>query len=239
MIDAVVFPDMPYFEKSHSWNLRASTFLPGQATTGAFPLGRIDGGGLWSAVLNEVHLISDDDLRVYRALRSLAQGGVRAIIVPRHDPTALPPFPTIGGVRVTSYGNVPYSDGSFFSDGTGFYQPVIVAVTVGAAALRASSLTISFISGAALRGGECFSIAHTINNWRLYEITSVTIVGGNSVVTIEPPLREAVPSGTAVEFDRPRCTMRLASPSSMDIDLTTFPYPWPSPSFIEYPWTSP
>lgn len=45
------------------------------------------------------------------------------------------------------------------------------------------------------------------------------ITGGFPTVTIRPPLREATLIGTRVEFDYPKCVMRLASPDAMDLGL--------------------
>lgn len=239
MIDAVIFPDRLVNEKSHGWNIRGSLVSPGQSQIGTFPRGRIDGGGLWASRINQIVLREDDDVSCYLALRSLAQGGSRALVVRRYHPLNLQPYPTINGVRVTSYPLLPHSDGSFFSDDSGYYQNVIAARTVGTALLRSTSLTIHLVSGAPLRGGEVFSILRPTNNWRMYEVTTVTVNGsGDSVVRLNLPLREDVPDGTEVEFDRPRCTMFLEAQSSMDVDMTTDPYPWPNASFIEYPWTA-
>lgn len=45
------------------------------------------------------------------------------------------------------------------------------------------------------------------------------VTGGFATVTIRPPLREATVAGTRVEFDYPKCVMRLAAPDAMDLPL--------------------
>jgi hypothetical protein len=217
------------------FNLAASTLAPGQSAFGAFPFGRRDGGGLWLATLTNINLRADDDVRAFRAVRMAAQGGVVPIFVPRND-TGLAPWPLDGdGKPIKSYGDIPFSDDSLFSDDTGFFQNVIDVVTVGASTLRQTTLPVQVNYGSALRGGECFSILHPVESWRMYEVVSIATAAGSSqlTLTIEPPLRDDVPIGTQLDFDNPRCTMRLAKPDSMDLDLTTYPYPRPAVDFVE------
>jgi hypothetical protein len=232
--DAFLFPPKLNRELSHSWNLRGSTVSPGQSGTGAFPLARFDGGGLWTGILNEVAMTDRQDVLCWRAVRVLAKGGVAPFIMPRKD-VIFPPFPLVGGVQLFAYPSIPHSDGSFFGDGSGYYQPVIVAQTVGAALLRDTTLTIAFTYGGPLLGGESFSLTGPLQGKRLHEISTVAIDGnGNSVVTFDPPLREDYPGATVVEFDKPGCTVRLADPKAMDLELTVYPLPRPSVAFVEY-----
>lgn len=239
MIDAIVFPEILLVESTHSWSIAASTFSPGQTAGGAFPFGRLDGGGVWTTRPELVIARERDNLLCYRAVRSLCQGGARPIVMRCNEAAAgFPPWPIVDGVALTSRDPIPHSDGSFFSDGSGYEQSVISAQTVGDALLRATSLTLAFLAGDALRGGERFAILHAVNNWRLYEITTVVLDDdGNSVVSFEPPLREATPGATPIEFDRPRCTMRLTNPQAMPLDITKEPYIRSSLSFVEYPWS--
>jgi hypothetical protein len=238
MATAVNFPASLMAEASESWNIAASTFSPGQTGIGSFPLGRLDGGGLW--VMTASLIVPQDDalLGAFRALRMLAKGGVRAMIVPRNEAAyGVAPWPVINGVVVTGYGSVAHSDNALFDDGSGYAQPAIVVQTVGEAALRDVSLTMHFIAGSPLRGGEVFSIEHPTANWRMYEVTTVTIDdNGDSVVTFEPPLREAVDDATAVEFDLPRCLMRCTTPDALGLEITTDPFARPNLGFVEFPW---
>jgi hypothetical protein len=45
------------------------------------------------------------------------------------------------------------------------------------------------------------------------------VAGGFATVTIRPPLREATAAGTRVEFDYPKCIMRLAEADTMTLNL--------------------
>jgi hypothetical protein len=59
------------------------------------------------------------------------------------------------------------------------------------------------------------------------------ITGGFPTVTVRPPLREATAVGTRVEFDYPKCVVKLADPDAMDLPLERRLYGSASPVFVE------
>lgn len=63
--------------------------------------------------------------------------------------------------------------------------------------------------------------------------THRVVTGGFPTVTIRPPLREATAAGTRVEFDYPKCIMKLASPDAMDLALERRLYGSATVKFIE------
>ena len=73
--------------------------------------------------------------------------------------------------------------------------------------MRATTLSLTMIVGA-LEGGERFSIDHATKGKRLYTISRVD----GDDITIRPPLREAVASGTDLDFTQPGCVCRLSNP---------------------------
>jgi hypothetical protein len=95
------------------------------------------------------------------------------------------------------------------------------------------------------RGGEVAS--NTWNGWIDEFRLSVGIARWTSAfapsavawsaatITFNPPLREAVASGTALEFDQPRCKMRLANPGSMDLQVQPWTFNSASVEFVESP----
>ena len=235
----IEFPRQLLREKSHSWNLVGVAATPGQTSQSVAAIVRSDGGGFWSCSMSDVSLSGGGALRgrdrqkistlLWRAIRQICDGGVNAIVVPRNDALFVP-WPD-GVAR--SAGSVPHSDGSFFSDGSGYYQPII-SITSGPAALRDKSLGITLNYSGDLMGGEAFSILHPIMGWRLYEISTVeTVTETTAIIGFNPPLREAVTDGTQLEFDRPRCTMRLAKPSSMDLSVQPWTFNSASVDFVE------
>ncbi|WP_398472794.1 hypothetical protein [Tardiphaga sp.] len=242
-----VYPEFPrglLREQSHSWNIVGNTMSAGQAGDGFSPVVRSDGGGLWSCVMSAVSLsgIKGAKLRhkdrikqstlLWRAVRQICNGGIGRIVVPRND-ALFRPLPE----GASAYGAIPHSDGALFSDQTGYYQSVIDVVTYGNATLRSTTLYLHLTRCGDLLGGESFSINHPIWGWRMYEIATVEPVDEfNVAVTFNPPLREAVPAGTKVEFDRPRCLMQLKAPNSMDLTVLPWTFNSANAEFIEARW---
>lgn len=231
--DAIQVPVSLLKEKTNKWNLLSSTVTPGQTGTGHFPRVGMRGGGLWSATISGMWLLTDRHAKTYRAIRMLARNGVVPMVVPRRD-AMLSPWPVVDGRQVMKLGALPHSDGAMFGDGAGYDQPLISALSIGPASLRSTSMTIRMVSGSPLEGGESFSIFHPTMGWRLYEIgASVQQDSGDFIVAFGPELREDVPDGTEIEFDNPRCTMRLATPNGMDFVMETYPFAQQEMSLIE------
>ena len=165
-----------------------------------------DGGGRWRADYQNAPLNRRDKVMAWRAARAMMEGGIVPIIFPvcdaRHQPVNKP-------VGVT------HSDGTSFDDETLYGSGGGDVTSSASADLRATSMTINVSAlEKPLVGGERFSIDHT--NWRhrLYEIKKVD---GNRI-EFRPPLREAVPAGTSIEFRDPKCVMRLASDMAAPLD---------------------
>jgi hypothetical protein len=237
----IEFPRRLLREKSHSWNLAGTAATPGQTSKSVAPFVRTDGGGFWTCVMSDVSLsgapglVGRDRQKIstllWRAIQNIADGGVTPIVVPRND-AMFRPWPA--GISPTGAIDLAHSDGAFFSDGAGFYQPTI-DITADAADLRATSLDITVNYAGELMGGESFSIDHLTMGWRMYYIGTVFMDDATSSGTINilPPLREAIAPGTRLEFDRPRCTMRLAKPDSMDLTVVPWTFNSASVDFVE------
>lgn len=226
---AIEFPRRLLREQNHDWNITGNTMGVGQTSAAAVDV-RSDGGGLWMAALNNIRFLDATDTLLWRAVRQICNGGVAPIIVPRND-VAFAPWPA----GVVEIGGVPFSDGSFFSDGAGFYQSIIDITSADVAPLRATSMSIDLNYCGPLRGGEAFTIEHATWGPRLYEVGTVDLAedGASAAITFNPPLREAVAVGTMLDFDRPRCLMKLALPGAMDLNVTTWPFSLASVKFIE------
>lgn len=236
------FPRALLREKSHSWNLAGVAASGGVTDTSVMTMVRTDGGGFWTCSMTDVSLSGVRDPRdlgrarqkvstlLWRAVRQLANGGVSPLVVPRND-VLFVPFPS----GVTKAIIVPHDDGSLFDDGTGYYQSA-VDVTCAAASLRATSLDLTLNVCGPLQGGEAFSIEHAdaTVDWRMYEIATVDYSDDtHATVTFNPPLRDDVVDGTQLEFDRPRCLMRLARTNSMDLSVAPWTFNQASVDFVE------
>lgn len=234
-----VFPRQLLRETSHSWNIVGAAATPGQTGLSVAPLVRTDGGGFWSCQMSDVSLGGRTGLSgrerqrtstlLWRAVRQIFDNGARPMVVWRND-TLFRPWPVGVPLQVD---DVPHSDGTFFDDGTGYAQPLIDIVTYGDAALRATALVLEVRLARQFQGGESFSVDHPTLGWRLYEIATVKQNEQFAVVTFNPPLRESVPGGTRLEFDRPRCIMRLATPNAMDLSVRPWSFNTASVDLVE------
>jgi hypothetical protein len=238
-----VFPRALLAEKSHSWNLVGVAATPGVTAASVATIIRSDGGGFWQASMLDVqlglgkNLVGKERIRVttllWRAVRQVCNGGVNAMVVWRNDTLFRPwPFGVAQGIGGAGAG-IPHDDDALFDDGAGYSQSII-NISAAAAPLRATALGITITYAGALQGGECFSINHPTMGWRLYEIATVNMLTpATAIITFHPPLREAITDGTVLEFDRPRCVMRLGSPSSMNLSIVPWTFNQASVDWVE------
>src|ERR1035437_754358 len=192
-MDYVSFPRKLLIERDHDWNIVSNTAVAGVGSYGSTSI-RSDGGGLWSASINNIEFRDKTYTLLWRAIRQDANGGVNPIIVPRNDITWAP-------LPVPEYGSIFFSDGTGFSDGTCFYQNVIQVNANGDTALRATTMNLDLVYCGPLQGGDSFSIKHPTWGWRLYEIANVIYSDStHATISFNPPLREFVPDETVLEF---------------------------------------
>ena len=224
------FPTRLQREESNEWNIAGNTATAGQTSTASVDV-RSDGGGLWVATMSDIRIRDKADLAAWRATRQICNGGVVPINVFRLD--LLAPFPAGGPTTSPTYA---HTDATLFTDGTGYVEPVIKVNCPAGAALRATSMVIELVNCAALQGGEAFSILHSVFGWRMYEIATVEVDLDDSTlvtVTFNPPLRQRIEPGQEIEFDQPRCLMKLAAASAMNFILQQLPYSKASVKFVE------
>lgn len=234
-MDALLhFPIALLKETQLTWALSGRTISSGQTGAGFEPMAETTVGGLWRAELGSIPIRTKAQVHTWRALEALLDSGARTVILPMCDKRYFP-VPIVNGAPLYAYNPGTLDDVTLLDDGTGIAQPVVVAFLAEDADLRATSLRILFLQGAALQGGEHFSIGHGNLGDRLYRVAQVRVdpVTGYSDVTIRPPLREATPAFTALEFDSPKCVMRIASAESMKLALQQRKWGSPTASFVE------
>jgi len=220
------FPNHLLVETSLSWQLvKRSTLPPGQTGAGFIPFAETSGGGLWRAELNSIPIRNKNQVLTWRALEAVLDGGASQIVVPLCDKRYFP-APPIG----VSYPQIPHDDDAMHDDGAGYYQAVVTASLAQGAPLRATEIVVTMVSGAAPQAGQMFSITHPNMRERAYVIASATDDG---VLTIRPPLREAVEAGEAINFDCPSCVMQIATPENLKLTLSLRKFGSPSAVFLE------
>lgn len=227
------FPESLMRESAILFELMGTSISGGASAANQQPAARFDGGGLWKATMTDVSLRTADQVRAWRALTAICDGIAQPIIVTMCDKRHFP-APLVNGGRLVALDDVPHSDDASFDDDTDYASDVVEASLAVAAALRDTAITIDITAGGDLMGGEYFSIDHEDLRWRLYRLrTAVDNGDGTWDCTIRPPLRAAVAIGAALQFDRPKCVMRLATPEAMDLTLSLRKFGKPTVSFIE------
>lgn len=165
-----------------------------------------DGGGLWRCDMS-VRLRNVREIKAARAFVEGMNGGAVQVIVPYLNtdeapyPFGRPPAPVRHG------DGVPFSDGSLY-EGDG-----VEVLTASAVALRAVRMPISVVALGAMIGGEHYTVNHPTKGPHLYVVTRIPEDGGD--LHSQPPQREASAAGTPLDFDRPRCVMRLINPDEV------------------------
>lgn len=185
---------------SERWRLTSIAISGGVRVASGPSLARTDGGGFWTCWMNEIELVTRAQIKAARALEAVLDGGVASIVVPAFEWAFSPEL-------------VVHADGAPFDDGSSYQTSPVASATIDPAALRATTLRVSFEGGVPLEAGERFSIIHLTKGKRLYTVARVQDVElGGYRIEIRPPLREAVGSGIGLDFSTPGCVMRLANP---------------------------
>ena len=205
MLDS--FPTCLFAFASREMMVVQNVISGGTALDGGETVIATDGGGRWRAEYSNAPLNRRDKVMAWRAARAIMEGGAVPIIFPfcdaRHQPL------------VRKLGGVPHSDGTPFDDTTLYEGGGGNSVALSDAPLRATSMFIdTTVLERELVGGERFSIDHPTWRHRLYEVKKVD----GSRIEFRPPLREAVTSGTEIEFRDPKCVMRLTSDMIAPLD---------------------
>lgn len=169
--------------------------------------------GIWKATFDGVWLRTADQVKTWRAIRSHAEGRLNPILLCVCEGTRRP---ILDGINPSEMGRqVPHSDDAFFSDNSGYISSWTDVSTSAGGALRAVTLDLIKTISSELEPGQRFSIEE-----RLYEIKKIITQDDDSAtIKIWPPLREFVPLGTHLEFDRPVLRVRLADDAAMDLPL--------------------
>ena len=124
---------------------------------------------------------------------------------------------------------LPFTDGSMFSDGTTMQQSGISVVSVGATAIGATTIAMRVITGAPDLSGVRFSYNHA-----LYKTGRVISVADEVfTLRITPSVRQLIPAGSQLEFDRPTCICNLQDDAGMQRSINSDRFERVNVSFVE------
>lgn len=230
------FPIRIWPPGTHRWYPQAAAITGGQPISGAQQTADLSTGGSWVCEYSAT-LRTRQQWSAWRAFLVTLNAGVGLVEVPVLD--MLQPWP--GGVIPQPQ---PHSDLTPFDDLSLYDTQPISAVLAANAYMPAwpapatppTQAQIQILAGAALQGGEWFSVTGPNGEVRLHMIGRImSVVGDVSTVSFIPPLREDLAAGTLVDFNEPRCTMKADIGSIADAwpEVTPPFYGRPTIRFLE------
>ncbi len=162
--------------------------------------------GLWKVEMEGFTLGTPAQIKLWRALAALVEGGLEQIIMPVEDLDRAPePRDSVGGILHA--GGVP------FAGGVGYRVGLYDASVATAAALRATEIVLDHRGFTAPDPGTRLSIGV-----RYHQLKSVLAeADGQTTYKISPPLRDPVIAKAPVRFDRPRLLCRLSRATDMEL----------------------
>ncbi len=205
------------------------------------------GGGIVSGSYQNCWVQAREEHEYTNWLSARLTGGFRFINVPLKTDW-MGPFPVYDRWPITAISNIPHSDGSHFSDTSGYSQSTVWGKFTADAALNAGIISIR-VYGASrpLRHSDWFSVYHPTKGWRVYRYWDVLSVSAESTETVSgtdysykdytlaiaPALREAVSEDDRIEFARPKFCAKLAPGASIPWEVQGFWQSQPTLSFVE------
>lgn len=184
--------------------------------------------GYWVAIYERVWAMDKIPVLTFRAFRALLEGGANQVRLPVFD-VEQQPWRTSNGLAITTIAQTPHDDDALFDDNTGYQDPPLYVLNVGAAAEGATQITADFLLFGTLWGGEYFT-----HNDHLYIVRQVLSENGTQkTLFIWPRLREAMVDGDELNFYAPTCKMRLMGDAEMDLQLEIGRFGSPTVNFTE------
>ncbi|MGZ2455456.1 hypothetical protein [Rhizobium anhuiense] len=188
-------------------NLVPFTRSGGRSLGGVQPSVRTD-LGYWSIEYHDVPLYGADRMRTFEAIKDILSGSSGRIAIPIY---ASDRAPFVDGIVVAPV-VLPHDDDAYLDDDTGYLQGAISIVSEGVTPIGATTMQLRIIEGDPSLSGTLFSFNHA-----LYRIGQVLAVEGDvRTVRISPTVRELIPDGSSLEFDRPTCLCNLVDDRGMD-----------------------
>jgi hypothetical protein len=227
MADIIVWPACVLRPQSVSAMPVPFTRSGGRSLGGLDPTVRTD-LGFWQIDYSNIVLRGSrrDAWQTWQAIRQRLAGRSGRIAVPVRASLSAP---YVSGV-FEPMPETPHSDDSLFDDNTSYGQGAISVVSVGVTPIGATVIRMRVINAASSLVGVRFSYSHA-----LYETGPViSLEDGVWELPISPSVRELIPSGADLEFDRPTCLCRLTDDRGMAVEQDVVQkFSLPPVSFVE------
>lgn len=228
-----VWPHEKFIPQEELWTIQGGSIDGGQPAIGASSQRSVFmGGGLTVATLKDIHLRTRQQIAAWKVIEAQLDNGANSIIVPcrefNNSPLLIPRRKSL----------VPHSDNTPFSDQTQYVSQKVISSTDQAMDFRATLMKFRLKGGRPLIGAELFSFKHPTIGWRIYRISTVEVIeeiedGFYYEAKFRVPLREDVPSGTEIIWDKPQCLMSLAEPDGMSAPIRLNRFLDASLTFVE------
>lgn len=182
--------------------------------------------GFWRIALNDVSVRTPQKRRQWNAIRTVLNGRAGVVAVPCWS---IDSAPYVDECEREPPLILPHDDGTYFDDGTGYYEGALRVFTASYAALGATTISLR-IERALTVEGIRFSYQHA-----LYETGPIIEQVGidEYQVPIFPAIRRAIPGGSWLEVDNPTCLCHLAEDRGMDLNLSSTLDDTASVEFVE------
>jgi hypothetical protein len=225
----LTFPYSTLKAKSFRLDLVGQVISGGITAAGQQQRVNATGGGLWALLLEFPRFSTANEIRAWRVIQFGSQGGVEPVNISICDLRQAPRPP---GWQA---GSVPHSDDSPFSDESLYSSPTIISTLADNAAVRATTIRVTFDGASVPLGGEFFSLAYGDDMNEIHVTTGATLVSGNTYdLTFLPPLRAAHVTGESVTWDHPTGTFVLAQADGMSLATEYGRFGQGQAAFVEY-----
>lgn len=216
-----IFPSHRLHPETVRAGVQAREISGGVALSGDETIIQTDGGGRVEITYTDIDLDDPEVRRIWDVWQDYLSGGT-PVMVPV---LALELSPIPEGYTPSPFGD----DDVYFPTSIGFSPEYVTAETVGAAAIRDTTITIQVTQGAPPKPATWFSVGP-----RAYRIRRILSVDGDEyTVEFSPPLRDNVPDATWANFDWPRVQCRAVTGQDLIPSIMQGRFATVSISFVE------
>jgi len=224
------FPVRLFRPPSLAARLTDGTVVGGTSPSGDADIERMDMGSRWLMGFGETPLWSREKVLTWRKFVAGGDNGAMNVIIPLWD-RRYQPFAQAKFAGSTTFGQVVWRDTQVWDANE------VQASIVHDSAQFSTEVKFSFVGGE-LAGGEHFSVYGPRYGWRLYRLIRRKASDEDGQTwEIRPPLREWIGTGNPLNFDSPRCTMRVDGDIDAILDMLRLGRGTPTfvESFNRYP----
>lgn len=207
-----VFPTRLFNPGTMNARLVGAQQSGGRSLSGIVQNADLSGGGYWVVEFGDIALLSPDKVLAWRRLSAVLAGGATPVLVPLGDRRHQPLSPRKYG-GIDTFGLSTWAEDDYWQPSDDTPDSIFAQGPILGWATRTTTIDFTYTGDVPLVGGEHFSLQNVpdLGIWRLHRIVRIIEHSGFSYTAeIRPPLRtEYASAGILMNFDSPRCLMRL------------------------------